>query len=193
MAQETREFDPVSGDVISRSTVKMIVGIVGAAIMLLAAVLVALAYFTGFALPIPGGSVTINWLGGALACVGALVIPLVILGLGFMLITKERIVLASDRMQRLQRLGGADKVRLQIPYRNIAGCDSVKEEGVRFIGIDLLDPDDAETFNADSNFAREKTNYGWHFRIQGGYREDVRTIHQMLAGKLQAFQAGQET
>jgi len=193
MVEATPEFDPVTGDVIPRSTAKTIGGIILALIMFLASVLIAVAYFAGFALPLPGGSVMINWLGGALACFGVLVTPLLILGLGFMLITKERIVLASDRLQRLQQLGGTDKVRTQIPYRNISRCDHVKEEGVRFLGIDLLDPDDAETFNADSNFSREKKTYGWHFRIQGGFQEDVRTIQQMLAEKLEAFQGGQET
>jgi hypothetical protein len=193
MGQATPECEPVPGEVIARSTVKTIAGIFFAAIMLLACVLIAAAYFTGFALPLPGGSVTINWLGGVVACFGLLVTPLLILGLGFMLITKERIVVADDRLQRLQQLGGTDKVRTQIPYRNIARCDHVKEEGVRFVGIDLVDPDDGDSFDADSDFARQKKTYGWHYRIQGGFQEDVSTIQQMLADKLQAFASGQET
>jgi hypothetical protein len=72
---------------------------------------------------------------------------------------------------------------VQIPYQNIARLESVKDEGVRFVGIDLLDANDPDSFNSVSDFEKEKSRQGWHFRIQGGYQEDVSTIHEMLARK----------
>jgi hypothetical protein len=193
MTNDTTVHEPVAGDVIPRSTAKMVGGIAFTAIIFVAALFIIWAYFTGFELGLPSASVQVNWLGAFLAFVGVVLAPLIILGLGFMLLTNRRIVLGSDRLQVLQRLGGADKVTTQIPYRNIANLACDTDEGARFLGIDLVNVDDGETFATDSNFAREKSTYGWHFRVFGGYQKDVRTIHDMLARRLQDYRHTQQT
>ena len=181
----TSAHEPVAGDVVSRSTVKTIGGLILAVLMLLASLFLIWAWFTGFALPLPGGFVTITGLGAVVGVLGLLITPLIILYLGYMLVAQERMILGDDRLQIVRRQGGSDKVIGQIPYHNVARAEYGNDEGVRFLGIELLRADDPETFHSGIDFAREKKTYGWHFRILGGYHENVRTIHELLAGKLQ--------
>jgi hypothetical protein len=193
MTDKATAHEPVEGDVIPRSSGKMTAAIGGLVILSLFGVFLIWAYFTGFALPLPSASIQLNWLGAAVGFGAAIIGPLLTFAFAVMLALKERIVLGNDRLQRLQRLGKADKVTTQIPYRNIANLACDTDEGARFLGIDLIDADDADTFDTASNFAREKNTYGWHFRILGGYQKDLRTLHDMLAKRLEDYQQSQPT
>ena len=193
MPDDAAVHQPVEGDVIPRSTGKMTAAIAGLVVLTLFGIFLIWAYFTGFALPLPGASIQLNWLGGAVGFAAAIIGPLLTFAFAVMLALKERIVLGSDRLQRLQRLGKADKVTTQIPYRNIGNLACDTDEGARFLGIELIDVDDADTFDTASNFAREKSTYGWHFRIFGGYQKDLQTIHDMLAKRLEDFQQSEPT
>lgn len=193
MTDEPKVHEPVEGDVTARSTGKMMAAIGGLVVLSLVGVFLICAYFAGFVLPLGSAGIQLNWLGVAVGFAAAIIGPLLALLFGLMLVLNERIVLGSDRLQRLQRLGKADKVTTQIPYRNIANLTYDTDEGVRFLGIDLIDVDDPDTFDTAANFAHEKETYGWHFRLLGGYQKDLRTIHDMLAKRLEAFRQSQES
>ncbi len=193
MTNDAKVHEPVQGDVIPRSTGKMTAAIGGLVVLSLFGLFLIWAYFTGFVLPLPNAEIQLNWLGAAFGFAAAIIGPLLTFAFAVMLALKERIVLGSDRLQRLQRLGKADKVTTQIPYRNIANLTCDTDEGARFLGIDLIDAADADTFDTASNFAREKSTHGWHFRTFGGYQKDLQTIHDMLARRLEDFKQSQPT
>ena len=184
MSQPVRAAEAVSGDVISRSKVKTLGGLLFMGLMSLVCVLIVIAWFTGFAMPLPAGAVRVNGAGAAIAGIGAVIMPLGVLGLGWMLFVDERLILGDDRLQIVRRLSGQDQVTTQVPYRNIAALESVNDEGVRFVGINVQDPSDPDTFETDSDLPRAQQKHGWNIRIHGGYQESTATIHEMLSRKI---------
>jgi hypothetical protein len=55
-------------------------------------------------------------------------------------------------------------VLAQIPYRNIAKVELVRENGSdKFIGIDLADLNDPETFCPNADISKKYAD--WHYRV----------------------------
>ena len=82
---------------------------------------------------------------------------------------KNRLVIALDRLQIVERLGGKDVVMLQIPFANIASVKYDATEGR--LGIDLKDLDDPGTYvGSFLDFKLSMAHFGRHFCITYGYR-----------------------
>lgn len=93
----------------------------------------------------------------------------------------ERLVLGKDCFQRATKKG---RVVGQIPYRNIAQMEFVSEPGKeKYIGIDLKDLNDPDTFNAGD--AASKSSSGWHYRISAeSWSMPLQQIYEHLRQRL---------
>jgi hypothetical protein len=98
-------------------------------------------------------------LSAVLCSVGIVCVPLFIMAM----LAGHRLILGTDC---LQEVFGKSRVTAQVPYRNVAKMELIQNpKGESFIGIDLLDPDDAATYcGAQTN----KSHYGWHYVLKKG-------------------------
>jgi hypothetical protein len=92
------------------------------------------------------------------------------------LLVRRRLVIALDRLQMIERLGGEDVVVLQIPFANIAEVKYEATSTERRVGIDLHRLDDPETYARSANFGVNASVDGRHFCISGGYQGGPRAI-----------------
>ena len=180
MSDKVSNVEPAKGVVIPRSALKTLGTLAFLLVMLVGGIAIVWAWWTETGLPLPSGVVHINMVGGIAgilaAAIGAVLLPLI----GLLLFVGEKLIVASDRLQIVQM----GKVVTQIPYRNIANMLLGNDEGVEFIGIDLHDLDDSDTFASGCNFQSSKTSDGWHFRLLGGYQKGLAEIHQLLLDQM---------
>src|SRR5262245_15859875 len=142
MASDIPNVMPVSGQTIPIAGFKLVVGMALLCLVLVLGIVLIWAWWTGTDLPLPlvgarnrtAGAIT----GAFMVVTAALFLPIAIL----YSFAREQLILGTDRMQIVQN----DKVCMQIPSRNIARIAIDDDEGVAFLGIDLKDPDDVETF-----------------------------------------------
>jgi hypothetical protein len=82
---------------------------------------------------------------------------------------RNRVIIAFDRLQIVEHLGGKDVVLLQIPFANIASVTYDATEGQ--VGINLKDPDDPGTYvGSFLDFKLSMKHCGRHFCITNEYR-----------------------
>lgn len=123
-----------------------------------------------------------GWITGAfMAVVSGLFMILFILSL----FSDEKLIIAPDRLQVVFN----GKVHAQIPFRNIARFALVHEEDLDFLGIDLLNPSDADTFATNWDFDGNKSQDGWHFFLFAAYERELDEIRQTLEVQLAKHQA----
>jgi hypothetical protein len=126
----------------------------------------------------------INMAGGILGAIGFLssvvLVPLLALSLFF----KNRLIIGADRLQQVH---GKGRVSLQIPYANISKIELVNKPGEDpFIGIDLKDVDDPETYCR--GFATVKKLEGWHYRYGNTTAKlPVQQVYDHVLARYQEF------
>jgi hypothetical protein len=98
------------------------------------------------------------------------------------LATGQRLVIGSDRLQIVQ---GAETIVAQIPYRNIAGLASFTYSWRKFLGFDLANPHDAETF---WSWGQRGNSYGFHFILADSYAEALDDIRNRILTYFQAWE-----
>jgi len=118
----------------------------------------------------------VTWWGLLIGIAMILLAPLGIKQLVRSLWVKNRLVIASDRLQIIERLSGQDTVVLQIPYSNIADFKYETTKSERRIGIDLRNIADPETYAPKVKFEQNKKVQGRHICFSGGYRRGVKAI-----------------
>jgi hypothetical protein len=97
---------------------------------------------------------------------------------------KERLIFGKDCFQIVQRVRGEDEVTTQIPYANMSTIQVSRGNQGTYIGIDLADLEEANTYQKDDNFSTIKNVRGFHCVIDPGYTEALETIYGMLASRL---------
>src|SRR5438128_666442 len=130
--EKTRpHVEPVAGQVIPSSTLLILAGLGLLLLALVGGILLCWAWWTDTPLPLPlFGDRDARWqpiTGLFMASISALFLPMAILYLG----SRERLIIAADRLQIVQRLGKGPEVVLQIPFRNIAKIACVDVDGVQ--------------------------------------------------------------
>jgi hypothetical protein len=179
MASAIPNVAPVSGQVIPISGFKVVAGIALLCLALLLGIVLVWAWWTGTDLPLPLiGKRNPN--AGAIA--GALMVVIATLALPIAILysfAREKLILATDRLQILQN----GKVCVQIPSRNIARIAIDDDDGVAFLGIDLKDPDDVETFAEGSDF-NENKGAGWHYRLADFYQLRLDEIRALIVERM---------
>jgi hypothetical protein len=164
---------PVSGQVIPASGFKLVTGIALLGLALALGIVLIWAWWTGTDLPLPlVGERTRNTgaiSGAFMVVIAALFLPITIL----YALAREKLIVATDRLQIVQN----GKVCVQLPCRNIARIAIGNDEGLAFLGIDLKDLDDAETFVEGWDF-KESKGAGWHYRLSDFYQ---RRLDEILA------------
>jgi hypothetical protein len=172
---EKNKAKPVSGEVIGRSILKTI----GYQLFLLMIFFVGLflvwAWWTGFVIP---GDRTVTWWGLLIGVGAVFPAPLLMAESLYRMVKHERLILGEDRLQVVRRIKGDDAVILQIPYENIADLAYVAKRMDWFVGIDLLEVDDPNTFGG--RFESHKIAEGWHYTIGDGYTVKAARIHKKL-------------
>lgn len=109
--------------------------------------------------------------------VGAFGIPLLIRWV----LVRRRIVIASDRFQLVETIRGEVVVVVKIPFENIAKVGYVNKSRNHFVGIDLLNPDDEETYvRRWREFKQRKNQCGWHYPIRNYYQIEPQLIAKQL-------------
>jgi hypothetical protein len=79
------------------------------------------------------------------------------------LLRRGRLLLGTDR---LQYVVGRRRVVVQIPFHNIAKVELVQEAGKeKYIGIDLADPKDPDTWCPNAEFFKKWRVSSWHYQI----------------------------
>jgi hypothetical protein len=172
---------PVSGQVIPVSGFKLFAGIALLCLALVLGIVALWAWWTGTDLPLPllgernrnTGAIT----GAFMVVIAALFLPIAIL----YACAREKLILATDRLQIVQN----GKVCVQIPSRNIARIAMDDDEGAAFLGIDLKDPDDADTFAEGWDF-KESKGAGWHYRLTDFYQLRLAEIRALIVERMGA-------
>jgi hypothetical protein len=170
---------PVSGQVILVSSFKLVVGIALLCLALVVGIVAIWGWWTGTNLPLPllgernrnTGAVT----GAFMVIIATLFLPITVL----YAIAREKLIVATDRLQIVQN----GKVCVQIPCRNIACIAIGNDEGLAFLGIDLKDPDDAETFAEGWDF-KESKGSGWHYRLTDFYQRRLDEIRALIVERM---------
>jgi hypothetical protein len=156
---------PVSGQAVPVSGFKLAAGIALLCLALVLGIVLIWAWWKGIDLPLPlFGERNRN----AAAIAGAFMVVMAALFLPIAIIysfAREKLILGTDRLQIVQY----GKVCVQIPARNIARIAIDHDEGVAFLGIDLKNPDDVETFAEGWDF-KENKSAGWHYRLSDFYQ-----------------------
>ncbi|QDU28393.1 hypothetical protein ETAA8_34930 [Anatilimnocola aggregata] len=122
---------------------------------------IALAQLSGFSFGGPAGRYEFTSGAGLLALV---------LGSGGLLLIAAGIVLLLNRgglvmgHDRLQYVVNRKKVITQIPYHNISRMEIAESDTGRFIGIDLANLADPNTFHPDAEGCKKYSN--WHYKIE---------------------------
>ena len=96
-----------------------------------------------------------------------------------------RLILAADRLQKLQGSGETESVVLQIPYRNLATVEYQGGEDER-IGLDLIHLGDPDTYEANDSLEANKRAKGYHVVLTSQYKQPLRMIYDELKRRLQA-------
>src|SRR5262245_36261453 len=174
MASAIPNVGPVPGQVIPISGFKVMAGIALLCLALVLGIVLIWAWWTGTDLPLPllgernrnTGAIA----GALMVVIAGLFLPIAIL----YSFAREKLILATDRLQIIQN----GRVCVQIPSRNIARLAIDDDHGVAFLGIDLQDPDDVETFAQGWDF-KESKGTGWHYRLADFYQlrlDEIRTL-----------------
>jgi hypothetical protein len=179
MASAIPNVGPVSGQVIPISGFKVVAGIALLCVALLLGIVLIWAWWTGTDLPLPllgernrnAGAIT----GALMVAIAGLFLPIAIL----YSFAREKLILATDRLQVMQN----GKVCVQIPCRNIARLAIDDDQGVAFLGIDLKDPDDVETFAEGWDF-KESKGTGWHYRLADFYQLRLEEIRALIVERM---------
>jgi hypothetical protein len=152
-------------------------------------------------LALAGLGMVISWLVTADASIWLLLVGLVFVLLGpaaiaggvYRMRIKERLILGADRLQIVHRVRGEDRVITQVPYANVA---AIRWEGGtqnNYVGIDLADLADADTYQKNDDFTAIKGVRGFHVIIDPGYTEPLATIYALLVERVKPFQEGAES
>lgn len=155
-----KPLDVVKGEIIGESVLKLLGLLLTSILLIPVGSWVVWAWWTegtflGYQFTFVAGLIGLLMVGGGLMGVPTFLVQL---WLG------ERLVLGKVCFQRARKNG---RVITQIPYPNIAQMEFVSEPGKeKYIGIDLKDLNDADTFNAGD--AASKNWSGWHYRISAG-------------------------
>jgi hypothetical protein len=98
-------------------------------------------------------------IGGLLLLAGIILTPYSLLNL----LRPGRLIVGTDR---LQRVVGSRRVVTQIPFHNIAKVELVEDARKgKYIGINLADPNDPETWNPDAEFYKKWKICSWDYEI----------------------------
>ncbi|WP_254507179.1 hypothetical protein [Anatilimnocola floriformis] len=174
---------PIAGEEL-RVPLSMAVGIIGMGfVALIFGGGIALLTWRSFTFGGPAGEYTFTdyagWFGLFLGVCGLLLIPAGVL----LLFNRGALVLGQDR---LQYVVNRRKVITQIPYRNIARMEIATDEiGARFIGIELANLADPETYHPDATGCQDLS--GWHYKIENNSpRFPLEQIYQHIATQANA-------
>lgn len=174
---------PVSGDVIRRSAKMLVGGMFLAVASFLFGLALFWAYWNDFIIPIGGLRYQVTEEGALFGFLTLLFAPVGFGVAAFPLLARQRIVIGSDRVQMIRGRAGRERVIDQIPYWNIADSASVTGEAGRYVGVDLFDLDDPDTF-ASWDFEKSKKTFGCHWRIWGSHELPPDVIHEMLDARV---------
>src|SRR5215831_18482952 len=155
-ASQDRTFEPVEGEVIHDSLLKILGTILFMIFLIPLGGSLVWAWWTGAVLL----DRRISWYGALLGAIGFLagivLVPFMIIGM----FRRSRLIFGSEC---LQFVNGEKTVRFQVPYANIARMQLVTEQNGKFIGIDLHDTRDPKTL-VDNPEAVKKAS-GWHYKL----------------------------
>ncbi len=86
------------------------------------------------------------------------------------------LIVADDRLQVLETNCNPPRVALEIPFENIDSVQFVRWRRVALIAIDLIDPDDEDTFARWRRFKLLKRTRGCHYLFHNLFEQDLQTI-----------------
>jgi hypothetical protein len=99
--------------------------------------------------------------------------------------TRTRLIVALDRLQKVERRGEEESVVLEIPYRNLAEVVYQGGEDER-IGIDVIHTGDADTFDASGQMEATKRSRGHHVVLTPPFKQPLRMIYDTLKRRITA-------
>ena len=102
--------------------------------------------------------------------------------------TKERLVLGSDRFQIVHQVQGQDEVITQVPYSNISAIQFERGTQSNYVGIEIADLEQANTYSKNNDFPTTKSVRGFHVIIDPGYTEALGTIYDLLVVRAKPYQ-----
>jgi hypothetical protein len=98
---------------------------------------------------------------------------------------KVRLIVAADRLQKVERNGENESVVLEIPYRNLADVIYLGGEDER-LGIDVIHTGDADTFDASGKMEATKRSRGHHVVWTPQFKQPLRMIYDTLKRRITA-------
>lgn len=172
MDRKKKKPRPLTGKVIAPSTVPMTRMIAGMAILEAAGLGLIGGWFAGWGV----------W---ALV-VGLVVMTISVAGIAVAILrtsNRERVFIGTDRFQIVHRIRGEDVVNTQVRFANVASL-TLEEGDKNYIGINLVDLDDLDAYQADDNFETTRRSDGHHVLIWDRYTEPLSAIYGMLSAKV---------
>lgn len=178
---QNRDFRPIEGEIIGQSVLKLVGLFVFSLLALPAGIWAVWVWWTGATLL----GYSLNWWGAAL---GAVFVLIGLFGMPTFLLSifrRQCLILGEDRLQLATEKGS---VFTQIPYRNIARMELIREDTGKYIGIDLHDTEDADTLNKDAGTTKKWS--GWHYKLgDDSWTMPIEEIHARLKSRVQCKQA----
>jgi len=178
---------PVAGEVIGRSVVKTIGSLLLVLLFFLIGIYMIWAWWTETPIDLAGGR-RVSGLGFAVGIGVVLFAPLMMAYLVYRLFVPDCLILGPDRLQMARKVRGEDVVYLQIPYGNIDNLAYESTQDGKYVGINLKDLQDPDTYAKPNDFLKTKKQSQWHYLVRGGYKASLPAIHKKLLEKIR--QAG---
>ena len=98
---------------------------------------------------------------------------------------KVRLIVGTDRLQKVERHGENESVVLEIPYRNLAEVIYQGGEEER-LGIDVIHTGDADTFDASGKMETSKRSRGHHVVLTPQFKQPLRMVYDTLKRRITA-------
>ena len=172
---------PVSGYVISVSTLAIVGMMVTCSILGLAGVGLMVGWF------VAGLSIWALIAGILMAVIGPLAVAMGI----YRLKVKERLIVGEDCFQIVHRVLDKDEVITQIPYANMASIKFERGQN-NYVGIDVDELNEPNTYQKNNDFESTKSVRSFHCVIDPGFTETLETIYDMIAERFQQHNPASE-
>jgi hypothetical protein len=125
----------------------------------------------------------LTWWGGILCAVGFGMGALGVLVLPFELVCPSQLILGDEAFQVVRRWPTGPEVQVHIPYANMKAVSCEKRDEAWQVGIDLRDPDDADTYAVEPGDLKQRDKAGHDYAFGGGYTSSFQEIARLLEKK----------
>lgn len=110
----------------------------------------------------------------------------------FEILFPQRIIVGKSRVQIVRKGSSGDRVELSIPYYNLKRATHEKDGDDWYVGLDLYDLDDPDTYAEPRSQIEKKKEKGRDATIDGGFTASLKEIADILKDRIVAAKRKRE-